>query len=504
MKYLIRFVVLVIWIGSVGWLVRYEAYPEYFTHRLNGYKSIISKDILLIDSWMRILVDNSPVGYSYTKMKVEKSDKINHYKIENFLTFSINIAGVNQHINIKSNSVLNNIYQLQKFKFSIISKFYSIKINGEKLEKNIFKITRITKDTKQIQKIEIPEDLVIYSPMTEMAMKSLKPGQTMSISTFDPITMSKINIIFKGIKKEKIIIGKKEYDTILIIADMKGAIAKLWIDSLTGQPLRQTTPFGWTMEKSTSRLALQSINKAGTNKDILKNLAVKPFGIPLDPKVDKLIIKLTGVEFKDLEFASDRQKILTRKDKEIEMLITKQTNNKFFRKNLLSIQKQAPFLRSTLAVQSDNPEIIKTCKTIINNIQNKNNRIKVQAVFNWVYKNMKKEITISLPSALDVLHTMKGDCNEHAYLFTALVRALKIPAKIITGLVFTKGRFYYHAWTSVYIDGQWIEMDPTWGQPFVDVTHIAVVTGEISDQFQLVKLMGNLKIEIKEVPHDKD
>ncbi|MCD4741188.1 MAG: hypothetical protein K8R67_01725, partial [Desulfobacteraceae bacterium] len=76
--YLIRIVLFIFWLSLLGWLVRYEAYPEFFTHKLDGYKSIISKDVLLIDSWMRILVNDSPVGYSYTKMEVEKTDPVNY------------------------------------------------------------------------------------------------------------------------------------------------------------------------------------------------------------------------------------------------------------------------------------------------------------------------------------------------------------------------------------------------------------------------------------------
>ena len=160
-KKLLRVALVVFWLAAFGWLLRYEAFPEFFTHKLDGYKSIISKDVLLIDSWMKILVNGSPVGYSYTRMEVEKSDPVNHYRIENSLKFSVNLAGTKQNISIKANSVLNNIYQLQKFFFSIKSKGYSMLIKGEKIKENTFKVTTTTANTTQTKKVIIPEDVTI-------------------------------------------------------------------------------------------------------------------------------------------------------------------------------------------------------------------------------------------------------------------------------------------------------------------------------------------------------
>jgi hypothetical protein len=505
---LFRIILFICWLGVFGWLIRYEAFPEFFTHRLDGYKSIISKDVLLVDSWMRIIVNDSPVGYSYTKMEVEKSDPINHYKIENALNFSINIAGLNQSIRIKTKSVLNKIYKLEKFDFFIKSSGYSLKIVGTKIKDEIFEITSTTGNTTQTRKVKIPEDVVIYSPMTEMAMKKLKPGQKLSILTFDPVTMSKANIMFTGVKKENIQIDGKEYETNLISINMKGVVSKLWIDSETGQPVRQSTPFGWTMEKSTSQQAM-SFKKSDIKNDILTKLAIKPSGLPVDPNADTIRLKLKGVDLKNLNFESDRQKILSFNETETELMIINSNRKDLLYNNKTSEDVLKKALEPTSAVQSDHPEIIKVAQSIIKkinkNYSQKNNEKEIaEAIFNWVHKNVKKEIIVSLPSALDVLHTMKGDCNEHTYLFTALARAAKIPARITTGLVFTKGRFYYHAWPAVYIDNYWHEMDPTWGQTYVDTTHIAIVNGEIGNQFQLLSLMGQLNIEVTEVIYDKN
>ncbi len=156
----------------------------------------------------------------------------------------------------------------------------------------------------------IPEDVIIYSPMTEMAMKKLLPGQKLSILTFDPLTMSRANIMFTGVKKEKIIIDKKEYETILVSVNMKGAVSKLWIDSSSGKAVKQTTPFGWTMEKSTSKQALKSVKGSDGIGDILTNLAVPVTGLPPAPEADAMKLVLRGVDLTKIKFESCRQKIV--------------------------------------------------------------------------------------------------------------------------------------------------------------------------------------------------
>ena len=58
---------------------------------------------------------------------------------------------------------------------------------------------------------------------------------------------------------------------------------------------------------------------------------------------------------------------------------------------------------------------------------------------------------MSIPNALEVLQSKKGDCNEHTVLFNAFARAAGIPAKTVVGVVYLRGAFYYHAWSEVWL-----------------------------------------------------
>jgi transglutaminase-like putative cysteine protease len=112
-----------------------------------------------------------------------------------------------------------------------------------------------------------------------------------------------------------------------------------------------------------------------------------------------------------------------------------------------------------------------------------------------VHDSLAKEITFSVPSAVQVLRTRRGDCNEHTQLYVALARATGIPARIATGLAYVRGKFYYHAWPEVWLD-DWVPVDPTFGQFPADAAHLRFVVGGLGRQTELLRLIGNLEIQV--------
>jgi transglutaminase-like putative cysteine protease len=153
------------------------------------------------------------------------------------------------------------------------------------------------------------------------------------------------------------------------------------------------------------------------------------------------------------------------------------------------------YLAPTTLIQSDD-EVIKTLAKSI--IKEENDAKKaVNKLYLWVYENIEKKPTLSIPSALEVVKTKQGDCNEHAVLFTALCRAIQVPARICAGIVYVNEGFFYHAWTEIFL-GRWITIDPTLKQFPADVTHIKFFEGEMEDQLGVLNLVGRLEIEVLE------
>lgn len=112
----------------------------------------------------------------------------------------------------------------------------------------------------------------------------------------------------------------------------------------------------------------------------------------------------------------------------------------------------------------------------------------------WVHGALAKGYGTSSDRASRVLAQGRGDCTEHAILFVALARAAGLPARTVHGVVAADlggtPALYWHQWAQVWV-GEWVDVDPTFGQPVADATHLALgregSTGAIS-------VMGRLRV----------
>jgi transglutaminase-like putative cysteine protease len=171
-----------------------------------------------------------------------------------------------------------------------------------------------------------------------------------------------------------------------------------------------------------------------------------------------------------------------------------------FRRPYNESDKQfSKFLLPEFNIESDHEEIIQAAEEIVEDV--KDPLLASRRVLTWVYGNLEKRPVVSIPSAVEVIRTKVGDCNEHATLTTALLRASGIPSRIAVGLVYMRGNFFYHAWTEFYI-GQWITMDATMNQMPVDATHIKLIEGNLDKQVDIAGLIGNLGLKIIDYGYD--
>lgn len=155
---------------------------------------------------------------------------------------------------------------------------------------------------------------------------------------------------------------------------------------------------------------------------------------------------------------------------------------------------------ATTIVQSDDEAIRKKAREITEG--SKNAWEAARRIVQWVYANMKKVASEPRPvSALECLESMVGDCTEHAVLAGALARAVGLPTKMCVGLGYTGDAFYYHAWTKVWV-GEWVEMDPTWGEDLADPTHIQVAEGAFDEMslarmsLATARIIGQLELQL--------
>lgn len=105
----------------------------------------------------------------------------------------------------------------------------------------------------------------------------------------------------------------------------------------------------------------------------------------------------------------------------------------------------------------------------------------VRKVATWVHNEIAYTIA-DTPSAARCLETRQGDCGPHSTLTIALLRAAKIPARLVGGVVYTPsfgGSFGQHAWVEVHMGAAgWVAIDPTTDElTQISATHIKLFEG---------------------------
>lgn len=85
-------------------------------------------------------------------------------------------------------------------------------------------------------------------------------------------------------------------------------------------------------------------------------------------------------------------------------------------------------------------------------------------IVNLLSYDYEKAATVEkgyLPDVDATLQERKGICFDYSALFAAMLRAQDIPVRLAIGYVQPDN--IYHAWNQVYLDGEWVWMDSTFG-----------------------------------------
>jgi hypothetical protein len=250
-------------------------------------------------------------------------------------------------------------------------------------------------------------------------------------------------------------------------------------------------------EHSAKRFIYQS---SLSKKDILLDYSmVKADRVIPNPRaVRELSLQLKGLDEPTLVISDERQRAHIKKEggsSVAEFIVSLENRGKEAPLMLpLSKREYVRYLQPSLQIESGNTEIIQRAKEILDG--ERNSLLAVTKLVHWVSDNIEDALVDSF-SALDALHTKKGECQAHAYLYTALCRAAGIPTRVVSGLVYMeKMGFLYHAWAESFI-GYWVAVDPTFDQIPADATHIKLAEGEsFRDLSPLVNVIGRLQATI--------
>ena len=167
-------------------------------------------------------------------------------------------------------------------------------------------------------------------------------------------------------------------------------------------------------------------------------------------------------------------------------------------------ERLRPFLKATEYVPSTDSSFVALAKKVIGS---ETDAAKVASLLAaHAHKTIKPDPSIAaVRTASDIRKDPRGVCRDYTTYFTTLARAVGLPTKQCTGLAYANGLFLYHAWPEVFVGTDasgkdlWIALEPTWGMPFADATHLKLTEGEITDVTKIAADMGNYTIKVVSV-----
>jgi transglutaminase superfamily protein len=437
-----------------------------------------------MEEWWGVFYRGEKIGYASQTI----TPKSQGYKLSDRSVLNLNLLGTLQPATTSLEMEANEDWILEKFAFELQSREIRFnargQVDGAKLSLAIDSGGH--KSTQELTMTQAPYLLAALKPY--IVTQQLETGKKFLFSTFDPSTLSQqvTTVVIEG--REQIRVGPRTEPAIRLRQTFRGISVVSWVDG-SGRTLKEESPAGLSLVRQDVREA-KTLPARGMSLDIIAQTAI-PVTRPLaDPRGRNTIeFKLTGVELTNFSINGGRQKLAG------DRLEISREDLKQITVPKLPVREArlAAYVQPTPFLQSDHPAIKALAAKILNGETDAHKAaLKIK---DWVYREIAKVPTVSIPNALEVLQTRRGDCNEHTVLFNALARAAGIPAKTVVGVVYLRGAFYYHAWSEVWL-GNWVSLDSVLNQFPADVTHIKFVEGEIDRQIDILQLIGNLKIEI--------
>ena len=437
---------------------------------------------------MGMYIKDAKIGYVFSRREAS-GDTLRFVQKS---TMKLEMLGTNEEFLTNLVATTDRTLNLRSFTFDISSRKHSFYAEG-KLENGVIKVEVQTGGTTETKQIPVDGEVIISPALGAWVLaRSPKPDDKFKVTVFEPTLLKLIPVSITTIGPDTLEITGTRMPAMHFKTTLMGMTSDVWLDSL-GSSIKEIQKPEVVMIRETREQALADI-PAPAQLDLLSFFAVKsdkPVDNPRLIKELKLLIK--GMpDDAELKLSSTTQSQVKTKDG-VELTITIPDTSKIGR-STIPISEPREFLASSVYIQKDNEEIRKTASQIVG--QDKDAMSAAAKLVSWVYSNLKKRATASVPSAVDVLKTREGDCNEHAILLAALARAAGIPAKINVGLVYLNGAFYYHAWNSLYIGGTWVPVDATFGQLPADPTHVQLHEGELDEQARVLAVVGQIEIHV--------
>jgi hypothetical protein len=470
-----RIALLIIWVLLFGALLK----RDYFI------KSIGIREEQIIkrgkeENFAGIYFQDERIGFVKNRLVESGTDAYILYQ-DAFLY--LNILNESHPVDMRIRATLSRDMLLKDFVFTFTSPFYKMDAQGKVTGREVHFSLQTGKETISDTMLLEKQPFLSTSNRFYLLEQDLKPGDKLKIPYFDPISLSGKDTVMEYKGREKILIKNRVYTLHHFVENFSGVRINSWLDE-EGKVMKEESPAGFVF---ISEPEFKATDIKAKGREILSSVSVPILGDSLDLNGRTSIrYRLTLPADTVFDIDKDRQRL---KDDILTVQLEALPGPE-----AMACQGSDKELASTPYIQTKNKRITELAKAEVGEEKRDIERIRILS--GWVFENLEKRPVLGIPDALTTLSTKMGDCNEHAALFAALARNVGIPTRVVAGVTFFEGAFYYHAWNEVCLDDNWYSVDTTKNQFPADLSHIKFVEGETNEQVRIAALLGKLKIEI--------
>ena len=508
------FLILAVWIGVFGWYA--------LRQQIRPASDLLSDAAFRVSpgaTYFALNLGGEQIGFASSSIDT----LLDSIVVRDQMVLEIPALGTIQRVDARTEANLSRSLQLLGFQALMRGDGIRFGASGDLSSDTLLSVDIETAENRDTIDIPLDEPIILPVLLPVHLVFGSEPavGNEYQIKMFDPLLLQNKTIDVTVLTESTLLVPDSaafdsssslwvpaRWDTLQawrIAQHESGITVESWIDEL-GQMIETTSPVGFTIRRTAFEVASLNFQRREVNADLIANTlganivrqTVVAAGIPLETgMLEELRVSVAGFDLTALELSGGRQTLdgdTLHVQRETEEMLGFDPE----RFTAETSQQLAEFLRAEPLIQSRDARILAQARQITEGHtrgRRRNYTRAAQLLNQWIFENIEKSITVSVPSAIGVLEARTGDCNDHTVLYVAMARAVGIPARSVTGLVYTNGKFYYHAWPEVYLNG-WVAVDPTFGQFPADAAHIRFAVGGLARQIEMARLIGSLQLEI--------
>ena len=495
-------------------MFRFSKYSIYFaSFFLALFMALSSCSLAESTSWMGVYLMGSKVGNTKVRLEPAVYQGVKARKVVSVSDITIHLMGVNatQKTNSLSYTDLNDTPLYQQF---------VIESNGSKVQLTaVFHKTTITCEMNSghgvtVKTLNIPEGAKFATDGDNPLQKNqYTVGAKYTLYAIDPLTISLDPYNIQIMSESVVSLNGKTYNAYRVHSQGPMEELSTW-ETADGTTLEADSPVGLTMYLESAKDALTpgasapqfSVKDATTEtktgyvppKDFaLATSIASDLKIPDPRTATYLKLVVSGLSGLSIPQSDTRQQALKQSDGSylIEIHATEFDSSKSVNLPISETQFQ-PYLRSAAYLEVNSPKVRELAAQLKGGDSNAYEV--AERIRSWVYSHMTPNASIGVPrSCLDILDHPVGVCRDYATLYAGIARAAGIPTRLVSGIVYANGRFFYHAWAESWV-GKWVPMDATLPNSFVDATHVKLAQGEVTDMYGVSGMIGRIKVKVLE------